>query len=99
MSLKNEKFQLTICCIFQLPIRGSFLARGDATLARIASIIDEKDKVIRAPLNGRRFVFEHISPSVKDAEKIQDEDESSPSTSTIKVNKMKNKYILFLKKQ
>ncbi|XP_051159461.1 claspin-like [Leptopilina boulardi] len=81
-----EKSTLNKSPSMKLPIRGSFLARGDATLARIASIIDEKDKVIRAPLNGRRFVFEHISPSVKDAEKIQ-EDESSPSTSSRKSRK------------
>ena len=61
-------------------MRGSFLARGEETLARIASIIDEKDKIVRAPVNGRRFVFEHISPSVKDAEGNKtDEKVSTPS--------------------
>ena len=66
-------------------MRGSFLARGEETLARIASLVDEKDRVVRAPVNGRRFVFEHISPSVKDTEEIKTDE---VSTSNKKVRKI-----------
>ncbi|XP_058809152.1 claspin isoform X3 [Phymastichus coffea] len=57
-------------------MRGSFLARGEETLVRIAQNLPENEKVTVGSLRRKKFVFEHLSPSVSDAPKDDSEQEN-----------------------
>ena len=57
-------------------MKGSFLARGDATLVRIAQNLPETSK--GSFKNGRKgkFVFAHLSPSVSKEPQVDSEQEN-----------------------
>jgi hypothetical protein len=73
-------------------MRGSFLSRGEETLVRIAQNLPDKNKKIINPLRNRKFVFEHLSPSVTKALKEGSEDndneenDATPTKEKKKVN-------------
>ncbi|KAK0182174.1 hypothetical protein PV327_000336 [Microctonus hyperodae] len=56
--------------------RGSFLARGDEALARLAVMIKKSDTVDLAPKHSRNFLFTHISPSVNEEDDEGDDNDS-----------------------
>jgi hypothetical protein len=69
-------------------MRGSFLSRGEETLVRIAQNLPDKNKKIINPLRNRKFVFEHLSPSVTKAlkEGSEEENDATPTKEKKKVN-------------
>ncbi|KAK0164110.1 hypothetical protein PV328_002772 [Microctonus aethiopoides] len=67
--------------------RGSFLARGDEALARLAGMINKSDTVDLAPKHSRNFLFTHISPSVNEED---NEDGDNDSENKRDVNEKSN---------
>ncbi|XP_011496526.1 PREDICTED: claspin [Ceratosolen solmsi marchali] len=74
-------------------IRGSFLSRGEETLVRIAQNLPETNKKIINPLRNRKFVFEHVSPSVSNV--LQEDLEQKNDTTLIKEKKKIRKRKMF----
>ena len=61
-------------------MRGSFLARGDASLDKIAQFNKVKDDRVGSGAKGRNFVFAAISPP----KQTTMEDDSSPGEKKVK---------------
>ncbi|XP_066587462.1 claspin-like [Prorops nasuta] len=55
----------------------SLLAKGEKTLARIATIVKDTDKISITNKNARHFIFTHISPSVKEKKDLKDAESDS----------------------
>lgn len=62
--------------LLQSNMRGSFLARGEDTLVRIAQNLPEKSSVSVSSMRNKKFVFEHLSPSVSNGQKDDSEQEN-----------------------
>ncbi|XP_034941282.1 claspin-like [Chelonus insularis] len=56
--------------------KGSFLARGDEALARLAVVVKQTDNVILNTNQSKNFLFAHISPSVNDAREDEKQEET-----------------------
>lgn len=75
-------------------MRGSFLARGEETLVRIAKKLPETKKMsMNAGGRKKNFVFEHLSPSVSKAP----QENSEPENDKTPVNDKKQVYLHFLR--
>lgn len=65
--------------------RGSFLARGDEALARLAQVIKQSDSSLNSN-HSKHFLFTHLSPSVDDTkDDATDENEENANTDDKKV--------------
>lgn len=74
--------------------RGSFLARGDEALAKLAQVIKQSDNALTSN-HSKHFLFTHLSPSVDDSKgKVADTDAENLETDDQKV-----KQYFFLQKK
>ncbi|KAG8037020.1 hypothetical protein G9C98_004342 [Cotesia typhae] len=70
--------------------RGSFLARGDEALAKLAQVIKQSDNALTSN-HSKHFLFTHLSPSVNDSKgKVADTDAENVETDDQKGRKRKS---------
>ncbi|XP_015584830.1 claspin [Cephus cinctus] len=71
--------------------RGSFLARGEESLARLAAMVNQNtETTICGAKNSRNFVFAHVSPAIKNDEENQETTDENISDNNLQTRKRKS---------